>query len=188
MGDLVVSDPKVMRALAHPVRLAALSYLQRYGPATATQLADHVDASPSVISWHLRHLASFGLVDDAEPEEGRDRRQRWWKARARGWAVEMGEDPESQAAGRMLRDELLATAQAQVGQWLTNIEPELEPQWHRLAGVANTRVMLTPSELESLQEKMTALLAEYVHRDASQIPAEARLVRVLRHHLPDGPA
>jgi DNA-binding transcriptional ArsR family regulator len=188
MGDLVVSDPQAMRALAHPVRLAALSYLQRHGPATATQLAHHVGASPSVTSWHLRHLASFGLVDDADPGEGgQDRRQRWWKARARGWSLEMGEDPESQAAGRALVNELFATAQAQVSQWLTDTEPDLEPQWRRLAGTSNTRVMLAPAELDELQQRMTALLAEYVHRDSSQAPADARMVRVLRQHLPDGP-
>ena len=40
-GDFEITDPQAMRALAHPVRLAALSYLQKNGPATATQLALH---------------------------------------------------------------------------------------------------------------------------------------------------
>lgn len=188
MGDLIVSDPQAMRALAHPVRLAALSYLQRHGPATATQLAPHVGASPSVTSWHLRHLAGFGLVADAgQPGDGRDRRQRWWQAKARGWSLQMNaDDPEAQAAGRMLVAELFAAAQAQIGQWLTDTEPDLDPRWRRFAGVANTRLLLTPAELHELQQQMTALLAEYAHRDPSQAPTDARVVRVIRHHLPDG--
>ena len=59
-----------MRALTHPVRLAILSRLQRHGPATATELSEHVDASPSVTSWHLRHLAAFGLVRDSDRRRG----------------------------------------------------------------------------------------------------------------------
>ena len=58
-----------MRALAHPVRLAILSFLRRNGPTTATVLAPHVGATPSVPSLHLRHLAGFGLVTDADPAE-----------------------------------------------------------------------------------------------------------------------
>jgi len=93
-----ITDPQAMRALAHPVRLAILSFLQRNGPATATALAPHVGATPSVTSWHLRHLAGFGLVADADPDEvPGDRRQRWWKAKARGFSVAMGDDPESDA-------------------------------------------------------------------------------------------
>ena len=56
-----------MRALAHPVRLAILSRLQRHGPATATELSEHVDASPSVTSWHLRHLAASAWSATATP-------------------------------------------------------------------------------------------------------------------------
>jgi hypothetical protein len=65
-GDFELTDPQAMRALAHPVRLAILDRLQRHGPATATQLSPHVGATPSVTSWHLRHLATFGLVEDWE--------------------------------------------------------------------------------------------------------------------------
>src|SRR4051794_5925950 len=96
LGDLPISDPQAMRALAHPVRLAVLTFLQHNGPATATQLSPHVRATPSVTSWHLRHLATFGLVTDADPDEvPGDRRQRWWKAAARGSSVELADGDEA---------------------------------------------------------------------------------------------
>ena len=101
LGDIEITDPKAMRALAHPVRLALLERLQRYGPATATQLSPHVGATPSVTSWHLRHLAGFGLVRDAEV--GGDRRERRWEAVARGFRVEVPEGGEGQSAAEYLQ-------------------------------------------------------------------------------------
>ena len=184
-GDLRVTDPQAMRALAHPVRLAILSFLQRNGPATATVLSPHVGATPSVTSWHLRHLAGFGLVTDAAPDEvPGDRRQRWWKARARGFSIAMGDDPESQVAARELGDQLAAAAQQQVSQWVAEVEPALPPAWLRVAGVSNTNVPLTPQELAELSSRIDELIAPYVHRAEAEAPAGARIVRILRHYLP----
>ena len=67
--------------------LAILERLRREGPATATQLSPPVGATPSVTSWHLRHLAGFGLVRDAA-EGGSDRRERRWEADALPEAAE----------------------------------------------------------------------------------------------------
>ena len=105
-GDFEITDPQAMRALAHPVRLAALSWLQRHGPATATQLSERVGASPSVTSWHLRHLANFGLVIDGPPPTGTDKRQRWWRAATKGFRIEMPDTPEGAEAARLLGGQL----------------------------------------------------------------------------------
>ena len=97
-GDVEL-DAKGMRALAHPVRLAILERLREQGPDTATGLAPHVGASPSVTSWHLRHLAEHGLVEDA-PSDGRGRK-RWWQAVGRGIRFAGDTDP---AAYRQLTE------------------------------------------------------------------------------------
>ncbi|MEU8608666.1 helix-turn-helix domain-containing protein [Actinoplanes sp. NPDC048791] len=184
-GDLQVTDPQAMRALAHPVRLAILSYLQRNGPATATALSPHVGATPSVTSWHLRHLAGFGLVTDADPDEvPGDRRQRWWKAKARGFSVTMGDDPESQLAARALGEQLAMAAQQQVNAWIADVGPTLPAQWQQVAGTSNTSVPLTPEELAELSGRIDELIAPYVHRAEADAPAGARIVRILRHYLP----
>jgi DNA-binding transcriptional ArsR family regulator len=185
-GDFEITDPQAMRALAHPVRLAALSYLQKHGPATATQLSEHVGASPSVTSWHLRHLAGFGLVVDGPPPSGSDRRQRWWNAAARGFRYEMPDTPEGAEAGRLLRTELMNQALESVQQWLVEVEPNLEPEWSRLAGSANTLVPVTAAEAEELESAIEQLLAPYVQRrDAGKTPDDARPVRYLRMSLPE---
>jgi DNA-binding transcriptional ArsR family regulator len=172
-----------MRALAHPVRLAALSYLQRHGPATATQLSAEVGASPSVTSWHLRHLATFGLVAD-EPDPGADKRKRWWRAVNRGIRFEMPDTPEGWTAGRLLRTEMMTEAIGQAGRWLDETEPHLDEPWSRLAGSSNTRVRLTPDELQRLEDAIEDLLAPYVLRAEDEVPEDARSVRIVRLHLP----
>jgi DNA-binding transcriptional ArsR family regulator len=186
LGDIPISDPQAMRALAHPVRLAALSFLQRNGPATATMLAPEVGATPSVTSWHLRHLASFGLVTDADPDEvPGDRRQRWWKAAARGFRIEPGEGPEYQAAWEVLGRRLLEVAREQVDTWLHVTAPRLSPEWRQAASVSNTGVWLTPDELRALDAQIDQLLGPYVMRPEADRPAGAGPVRVLRHFLPE---
>jgi DNA-binding transcriptional ArsR family regulator len=186
-GDFEVTDPQAMRALAHPVRLAALSYLQKNGPATATQLSEHVGASPSVTSWHLRHLASFGLVNDgAAPDGVADKRQRWWQAVARGFRFEMPETPEGAEAGRLLRAEMMSQALDYAQHWLSDTEPVLDPEWSRSAGSSNTLLVVTPEEAEELENAIQDLLAPYVQRrDEGASPVEARPVRIIRLSLPE---
>lgn len=186
LGDLPVTDPQAMRALAHPVRLAVLTFLQRNGPMTATQLSSHVGATPSVTSWHLRHLATFGLVMDADPDEvPGDGRQRYWKAAARGFSFQLTEGDESQTAMRMLTAQLEETARKQADRWWAETEPALDHTWRRLAGLSNTGVRVTAAELEKLQRDIDELLGEYVQRTEADIPADARRVRILRHYLPE---
>ncbi|MFF4269587.1 ArsR/SmtB family transcription factor [Streptomyces sp. NPDC001536] len=182
-GDLEISDPKAMRALAHPVRLAALERLQRYGPATATQLSPHVGATPSVTSWHLRHLAGFGLVRDAEA--GADRRERRWEAVARGYRFEVPEDEEGRAAAQVLAGEMFASRAELPMRWLTETAPRLEPEWIGAAMSNNTGLVVTAEELAALKDAMEELLAPYVTRDPAQRPPDGRGVRMLLYALPE---
>ena len=66
------SDPERIRALAHPLRLALLDYLDDVGEATATQCAKHTGESVANCSFHLRLLARYGFIEPAEPR-GRER-------------------------------------------------------------------------------------------------------------------
>lgn len=151
-------DPQAMRAMAHPVRLAVLMHLQRHGPATATALSPHVGATPSVTSWHLRHLATFGLVTDAPADEvPGDRRQRWWMA--------------------VVED---------VDQLISGAPSRLTPEWLRLAGPSDITLRLTLDELSTLAGRIDELLAPFVRR-GDDAPADARRVRILRHFLPSDP-
>jgi DNA-binding transcriptional ArsR family regulator len=182
-GDIEL-DAKGMRALAHPVRVRILGELQRHGPSTATRLSPSVGATPSVASWHLRHLAEHGLVRDAEtPGSGRER---WWEATGRGFRFTM-EDPGAQEEGRILLEAIEAAEGDVVGDWHRDVEPDLPARWRAVAGRSSTRVLVTPEEAAELESAIEQLLAPYVLRkdDPSGAPAGARTMRLLRHTLPD---
>lgn len=181
-GDVEL-DAQGMRALAHPVRLAILLRLQQQGPATATALAPEVGASPSVTSWHLRHLATYALVHDAEHRGSG--RERWWEA-VRGFRFAAADEAGS-AAARLLTRTMEQVEGDLSGQWAAEVEPHLEPEWRRLAGRANTTVLATVDELAEIEARIEALLAPYVLRkaeDPGQLPESVRSVRLIHHTLP----
>lgn len=189
-GDHEITEPGAMRALAHPVRLAILSRLQGHGPATATELSEHVDASPSVTSWHLRHLASFGLVRDSDTggggggEGGRDGRKRYWESVAPGFRFELGDDDEGLAASRVLTRSMFDQAADLPARWAAETEPDLEPRWRRQAGLSNTTFHVTARELADVEAAIEQVLAPYVTRAVQDRPARTRPVRMIRYVLP----
>ena len=71
-------DPRVLRAIAHPLRVRILHELNATGPSRAADLAADLEIPANQASFHLRQLAKYGLVVEA-PEEARDRRDRVWK-------------------------------------------------------------------------------------------------------------
>jgi hypothetical protein len=169
VGDLVLTDPQAMRALADPLRLALLDRLRRKGRATAAELAASED--------HLRELERYGFV--SEHEDGR------WEATAKGLVFEIPEDPEGQAAARQLANVMLLNYADEPRRWVADDEPRLELDWVRSAGLLNARVELTPDELRSLQEELERLLEPFLTRDQADLPPEARRVRVLAYFLPE---
>ena len=182
-GDVELT-PRGMRALAHPTRLAILSRLQVDGPSTATALAPLVGATPSVTSWHLRHLAEHGLVRDSEVES--DGRQRWWEAVGAGFRFTPTADEGGRDAATLLSHVLFEQAEELPGRWARDVEPVLEDEWRRSAGLSNTTFVVTAEELAEVEAGIEALLAPFVLRKASQeaVPA-ARNVRMLRYLLPE---
>src|SRR3954462_7037030 len=88
-----LDDPKAMRALAHPVRLALLEALTD-GPMTATEAGERVGESPANASFHLRQLAKYGFVEEA----GAQGRRRPWKRKQLGMRFTAVHDDEGTAA------------------------------------------------------------------------------------------
>jgi DNA-binding transcriptional ArsR family regulator len=184
-GDVEL-DARGMRALAHPTRLAILQHLQAQGPNTATGLSGPLGVSPSVASWHLRHLAEHGLVEDF-PHEGHGR-LRWWRAVVgfRFAAV----DEDSADAARSLAGLIEQVEGDVVGRWRAEVEPHLDAPWRRLSGRANTTIVVTEGELEQLERAIEQLLSPFVLRKSApheDWPADTRTVRILRHTLPGMP-
>ena len=182
-GDVELT-PRGMRALAHPTRLAILSRLQVDGPSTATALAPVVGATPSVTSWHLRHLAEHGLVRDVAVES--DGRQRWWEAVGRGFRFTPTSDDAGRDAATLLSRVMFDQAEDLPGRWVREAEPLLEDEWRRSAGLSNTTFVATAQELAEVESAIEQLLAPYVLRksQSTEVP-EGRNVRMLRYVLPE---
>lgn len=66
------TDPAVMRALAHPLRIEIMEILDEVKEATASEIAARLDQSVANCSFHLRILASGGFIERAEPR-GREK-------------------------------------------------------------------------------------------------------------------
>jgi len=103
-----LSDPRELQALAHPVRMAIIEQLSISGPLTATELADRLDETPANCSWHLRKLAKFGFVEEAEGGTGR---QRPWQVPGIGFSWE-DEDGSASAEQRRAAQAMSEVAMA----------------------------------------------------------------------------
>src|SRR6476661_6900522 len=141
-----------MRALAHPTRLALLDHLHTVDQATATECGAAVGDSPSNCSYHLRALARWRFVAEAEGGAGRERP---WRATA-----SRIEFPSDGLEATVLRDELLGRQQQRVRDALRR-EHELPPRWRRAAQTSSAALTLTPSELDALGDRFEALIDEF---------------------------
>jgi DNA-binding transcriptional ArsR family regulator len=181
VGDLVLSGPLELRALADPLRLTLFDLVRRQGPATSTALAQHTDEDPATIEDHLRVLESVGLVEEA----GTDGDAVRWRAAVKGIYFEIPEDSEGQRAARDLSNVMLSEYAALPAAWVAEEEPKLELEWARAAGLFNARVDLTADELRAIQDELEQLLAPFTTRASEEMPAGAAPVRILVYLLPE---
>jgi DNA-binding transcriptional ArsR family regulator len=65
VAALRVEDPRSIRALAHPARLAIIDALASGEELTATQCAELTGLSPSATAYHLNLLERYGFAEAA---------------------------------------------------------------------------------------------------------------------------
>lgn len=182
-----ITDVAVMRALAHPARLALLDHLINTGPATATECAGVVSLTPSATSYHLRALAKAGIVEEA-PGRG-DGRERLWRTTYGTYRFDSGAepDPETREAKRELLDTFFVWEDAQVRQYLARVDEEPK-QWQDAAIFGGWTLTMTAEELAEVGAAISALLRPYRMRTRKDPPAAARRVFALvRAHPADHP-
>lgn len=178
-----LTDPRALRALAHPVRLDLIGLLRRGGPLTATQAGEQIDESPASCSFHLRQLAKYGLVEEAGGGHGRERP---WRATAVSteWAARAS-DTEADAAGAMLSRVVVERYFQSALAWLDRRGSE-DPEWIEAASISDALVYMTAEELRDLDGAIRALLEPYLKRlEDREPPAEgARPVNVIALGFP----
>jgi DNA-binding transcriptional ArsR family regulator len=94
-----MSDPRVLRAIAHPTRGRILDELGATGPMRAADVGEALGIPANQASFHLRQLARYGVILPA-PEEARDKRDRVWKLKdERGFRLD-GDEIAGQPGGK----------------------------------------------------------------------------------------
>jgi hypothetical protein len=150
-GRLNLTDPKAIRALAHPVRWALLEALGDAGTLTATQASEMLGESPANCAFHLRTLAKYGFVEEAGGGRGRERP---WRPTFDGmsWRTRQ-EDPEASHAGEALdqvwMDRVLTRARRSLTSttsWPGAFDDSL--------GGSTSRLYVTPAEAAELYAEM----------------------------------
>lgn len=181
-----IRDPAVMRALAHPARLAVLDLLLAGRTGTATEFAQVCGLSPSAMSYHLRALAKIGLIEEA-PSEG-DGRERRWKAASMQLDVDAGPDasPEALEAETALLSAFLVREEAQARNWLERRRDEPE-EWVSAVALNEMWLVVTSDELARINREVTAIVRPYTESQRGRIPERARRVVVQYRAIPVEP-
>jgi DNA-binding transcriptional ArsR family regulator len=175
-------DGRALRVLAHPLRSRLLSALRMDGPATATALARSLRTNTGATSYHLRKLASVGLVD--ETDEGRGR-ERWWRASttSHDWTErDVAGDVEAEAASDWLKRYYLRSFVERYERWLATAA-DWPIDWRAAAESGDTKLHVTPPQLTAFHEELTQLLDRYRDAGAEDDP-EARDVELFYHLVP----
>ncbi len=180
-----VTDVRALRALSHPLRNRLLGLLRLDGPATASQLGRVVGESSGSTSYHLRQLAAYGFVEEAE---GRgNARERWWRARHRMTSWQAA-DVVAQEGGAEVQEEmtrLQLDGHARVlNAWQTQ-KDELPAEWMTVASLNDYALRVRPEEARALVAELNAVMTRWMEADPTGTAVDgAELVSVLIDVVP----
>lgn len=172
--DLVL-DSRALRGIAHPLRVRLLGLLRENGPSTATRLAAAVGTTSGATSYHLRQLATYGFIvpDEGADEDGRQPRERWWRAAHRSTffdTTSTSGSPEDEAAAEVY---LRSVAQA----YARRVEAALDeapglPDWREVGALNDYPLRLDPAATARLTEELEEVIARYPRYEPQQDLAE----------------
>jgi DNA-binding transcriptional ArsR family regulator len=87
-----INDPRLIKALAHPLRVRILSILETRDMASPNEMADELGVSLGVMSYHVRRLHALGFLELVKRTPRRGAIEHHYRAKARphvtdeGWA------------------------------------------------------------------------------------------------------
>jgi DNA-binding transcriptional ArsR family regulator len=181
-ATLYLQDPRDIRALAHPARMAIIDALASGDELTATECAEVTGLSPSATAYHLKLLERYGF---AEPAPARnDGRERPWRAADRGTLVDLDTSTPAGAAatsavGLAFFDRTRAMAEAFVAS-----EREEPKEWQDVAFLGNADLWLTADETQKVTTALDAVLERYRGRSLADRPDGTRRVRIMNMVFP----
>lgn len=167
-----VTDPLALRAMAHPLRLDLIEFLATVGPATAAECARQLSSTQASCSYHLRQLAKYGFVGQADPRA--DARERPWRLTdiEQSWSGEAGAAELERVFVQREADRIMSW------QAVSTRQPEA---WRGAGFVGGATLPLTAGEIAAVREQLFAVIEPYVARltERSGWPAGYRFVRIM---------
>ncbi len=161
----VLDDPVVLRAFAHPLRLALHRLLIREGSCSAAYAARELGISQALASHHLHQLSKYGF---AEQLAGRDRRERPWRALSTS-TTWLGADTtdEGAVAADILEQTLAEQSISNLLEWQQRRREPDQADWHDVAGLDTSLLYLTSEEADDLRARLRGPLPA-LHRAATR--------------------
>jgi DNA-binding transcriptional ArsR family regulator len=183
MADLrPVHDPKLLRAIAHPLRNRILTELEASGSLRAADIARILDVPANQASFHLRQLAKYGLVEE-DADAARDKRDRVWRTTD---AATMDVDlaaleraPGGKAASAVFRRNKAAWNHYVVDVAYSEDKPE-----GAVRSIGEFALKLTRDEARQVSEDVNALLQGWADRTRGTDPDRRTylLLSILQPH------
>jgi hypothetical protein len=174
----LISDPKRLRALSHPLRWKLMSLIDSEQTATATRCAEVLGESVASCSYHLNMLAKYDFIEAAPGGQGREKP---WRlvSRDQSFSPEgLGEEGQlaAEAAGEAFLDNEVGVMKERLRR--RSLEPE---QWRKEStGFSASTVYLTAEEAIELRRHIMELAERNNDRwdNPDLRPADARQVRM----------
>lgn len=166
-------DAAALKALTHPLRIRLLGLLRMEGPATASELAVRTGESSASTSYHLRVLAKYAFIAEAEHRDGRERR---WKSvhEVTSWSnAAMAGSQEARAFVDVARRAQLDHLERSLARHQEDLDTgRLGTEWLEPSGFTDLGVRLTPESLTELWETFERTVSELAARDEGDPRAE----------------
>jgi DNA-binding transcriptional ArsR family regulator len=179
---LYLQDPRDIRALAHPARMAIIDALASGDELTATECAELTGLSPSATAYHLNLLARY---DFAEPAPARsDGRERPWRATDRRTLVDLDSSTPAGAAAATAVALAFFDGSRALAEAFVATEHEQPEEWQDVALLANADLWLTVEETRQVTADLAAVLEAYRGRTLAHRPDGSRRVRVMNMVVP----
>jgi len=176
---VVITDPRAIRALAHPARQRIIDELYSGRVLTATECAELAGLTPSATSYHLRALERWGIAERAEASA--DGRERPWRALGTGLQIAS----QSAESGRVATHAMLRSNVERVMEQFGEL-PADDP-WEDLSSLNRNRLWLTREEAEQLGKELNDVIDSFRKaRTATSHPADARSISMLLAVVPTG--